>query len=467
MRIGILDQTCSGWPEGPSYNRIILASLNLSARRDGRIQSFGSKPKGDEFLFLAREDGIEASHFILRIPLTALGNSRGAAQRLDDLALNVVIPVRDKLIREISTAAVGWIPDFQHYRMPNLFSSDDLISRDALFETIAAAAQLILVFGDAVRRDFVEFLPARAAKVRAASFASSLWSVPLEDNPQSTTSKYHIPASFVLAANWFSRCNSQTVLLSALSILKERRLRIPLVVTGVPAGNSDTENISEFLGMGARLGLMDQVYLLGNVPYTELISIMRCATLVVNSSSFEGWSISMEDAKGLGRPLICSSIPIHREQAPNALGFFDSHNAEQLAALLAEYFPQLSPGPSFDAEANALAAAKSRSLDCGKALLAIGREAAEGSRLAEETQSGIRHYLQGKRFYLRYLVGKGAFRLKKLTRPSNCLRLLHDVSLKFHGMELGVLRQYEPRRLHAESYPTLCKEDKALPSNPR
>ncbi len=191
---------------------------------------------------------------------------------------------------------------------------------------------------------------------------------------------------------------------------------------------------------------------------------MRCAALIVNSSSFGGWSISIEDAKGLGRPLICSNIPIHREQAPDALVFLIRRVLTQLAALLLEHFPQLSPGPSFDAEANALAAAKSRSLDFGKALLAIGREAAQGSRLTEETQSSIRHYLQGKRSHLRYLVGKGTFRLKKLTRPSNCLRLLHDLSLKFHGMELGVLRQYEPRRLHAESIPTLCKEDNALPA---
>ncbi len=241
MRIGILDQTCSGWPEGASYNRIILASLDLSKKGNGRIQSFGSKSKGDEFFFLARENSIEAPQAILRIPFTALGNSRGAAQRLDDLALDVVIPVREKLVREISTTAVGWIPDFQHYRMPNLFSSDDLISRDVLFETIAAAAQLVLVFGDAVRRDFVEFFPARAAKVRVAPFASTLWSAPLEENPQSTTSKYHIPASFVLVVNRFSRRNSQTVLLSALSILRERGLRIPLVIAGLPPENSDTD----------------------------------------------------------------------------------------------------------------------------------------------------------------------------------------------------------------------------------
>jgi hypothetical protein len=58
--------------------------------------------------FLAREDGIEASQSMLRIPLTALGNSRGAAQRLDDLALDVVIPAREKLVCEIFDGR-GWM----------------------------------------------------------------------------------------------------------------------------------------------------------------------------------------------------------------------------------------------------------------------------------------------------------------------------------------------------------------------
>jgi hypothetical protein len=177
-----------------------------------------------------------------------------------------------------------------------------------------------------------------------------------------------------------SRCNDQAVILRALSILKQSGLQVPLVRTGLASHNSDPNirNMSEFFQVCARLGLMEQVHLLGDLPYTELVSIMRCATLIVYPSAFEGWSISIEDAKALGRPLICSNIPIHREQAPDALVFFDSHIAEQLAALLAEHFPQLSPGPSFDAEANALAAAKSRSLDFGKALLAIGSEAAQG-----------------------------------------------------------------------------------------
>jgi glycosyltransferase involved in cell wall biosynthesis len=144
-------------------------------------------------------------------------------------------------------------------------------SRDILFQTIVRAAQLILVFSDTTRCGFVEFLPAGADKVRVAPLASMLWSASLEENPEITPSKYHIPPRFVLLVNQFSPRNNQAILLPALSILKQSGLRIPFVVAGSP---SDIENLSEFFQMCSRLELMKQVHLLGNLAYTELVSIM-------------------------------------------------------------------------------------------------------------------------------------------------------------------------------------------------
>ena len=69
MRIGILDQTCPGWPEGASYTRIILASLALSKKGNGPVQALGGvdTAEDDEVIFLARENSIEAPQAILRI----------------------------------------------------------------------------------------------------------------------------------------------------------------------------------------------------------------------------------------------------------------------------------------------------------------------------------------------------------------------------------------------------------------
>jgi len=77
---------------------------------------------------------------------------------------------------------------------------------------------------------------------------------------------------------------------------------------------------------------------------------MRAAALIIQPSFFEGWSTSIEDCKALGRPLLCSNIPVHREQVPDALGFFDPKKPEMLGDLLAEFYGDLEPGPSVSSE---------------------------------------------------------------------------------------------------------------------
>jgi hypothetical protein len=67
-----------------------------------------------------------------------------------------------------------------------------------------------------------------------------------------------------------------------------------------------------------------------------------------------GWPTTVQDAKALGRPVACSSIALHREQAPNAVGFFDHQSPGELAELLRAQWPKLLPGPDPAAESIAL-----------------------------------------------------------------------------------------------------------------
>jgi GT2 family glycosyltransferase len=86
----------------------------------------------------------------------------------------------------------------------------------------------------------------------------------------------------------------------------------------------------------------------------------------------------------------------------------------------------------------------------------------------QSKRAELRKYLRQKRAHFDYITGRAMFCLKKwpgnLTRSSYYLRLLHDLLCKYHRMELGVLRQYQPRRLRAESFPPLRKEEDALPA---
>jgi hypothetical protein len=50
-----------------------------------------------------------------------------------DAGLDVVIPVRDHTVYDLDLPFVGWIPDFQHLRLPELFDPRRLIFEINLF----------------------------------------------------------------------------------------------------------------------------------------------------------------------------------------------------------------------------------------------------------------------------------------------------------------------------------------------
>jgi glycosyltransferase involved in cell wall biosynthesis len=79
------------------------------------------------------------------------------------------------------------------------------------------------------------------------------------------------------------------------------------------------------------LGIRDSFRVLGVVPYSDMMSLMRNAVAIVNPSLFEGWSSTVEEAKILGKTILLSDLPVHREQNPKRAIFFDPNNAGTLA----------------------------------------------------------------------------------------------------------------------------------------
>ena len=485
MKIGILDQTCAGWSGGASYTRALLTSLAV-ARTNASAPSHGNGlPQENRLVFLARAGKIGLPDRVEMASFASVVQAYAATGRVSDFGFDVVLPVRDNAVHDIPTAKVGWIPDFQHYRLPELFSLNDLAARDALFDTIARDCELVIVSSESSREDFETFLPLFAGKARVLPFPSILWAAPLSEDPQRIVLNYHLPSKYGLVANQFWRHKNHSVLPDALAILKQQGIELSFVLTGLPTDYRDAENqhLSEFFQTCARLDVRNQVHFLGHLPYWDMISLMRCAAVVVQPSRFEGWNTSVEDAKALGRPLICSDIPVHRDQAPGALGLFDANSPEELAQLLSASFSDLDPGPSPLLETSALARSKARAVEFGRSLLSIAQEAyslralrTRGSspslrdlpdsrtpdttprptgELNQQRVGPIRSYLRQKRDHLRYIIGKFSFHLTYWRHHLHQLRhLLFQGIINFHGNELGVLRQYAPRPIRLERFPS-------------
>jgi glycosyltransferase involved in cell wall biosynthesis len=377
MRVGLLDQTTKGWSAGASFTRMMLACLELV--KDDR---------GAEVILLTRSEESRTASSFESIFIGEHPNQGQWTERVKDAGLDVIIPVRDHTVYEVDLPFVGWIPDFQHLRLPELFDPADIRSRDQLYSAIAQKSSSILLSSETARLDFQEFFPDHAEKARVAHFPSLLWTLEHEDD-SATLRKYHLPRKFALVANQFWRHKNHRILPPALGLLKRRKIDFNLVVTGLPCDYRDPENktLSEFFQESAKEDVMESIHFLGQIRFSDLVAMMRAAALIIQPSFFEGWSTSIEDSKALGRPLLCSDIPVHREQVPDALGFFDPMKPEMLADLLAEIYGDLRPGPDLQREEAAFALARKHASEYGFRLLEMTSEAA---RLNELERVGSR-----------------------------------------------------------------------------
>jgi len=390
IRIGVVNMAVEWWTAGASYTRMMVESL--AATKEGRGGQNGREP---EILLLSKkrsgvkdEEGMPATIRHFKKPEYGPGERLWRAMRglgekseLYETALrykaSVLLPVLQIDVPRPPVPTIGWIPDFQHRHWPEFYSKASLASRDRACRELAERARLILLSSESARDDLAGYLPEYVGKARVLPFPSLFaFHPPGNEEPRETVARYRLPDKFALVANQFWQHKNHRVVVEAVRLLKEGGLRIPVVMTGQPSDFRDPQNrtVSELLQQIAKAGLGGEITVLGQVAYGELIGLMRAAAVIAQPSQCEGWSTVVEDGKALGRPLMCSSIATHREQAPGALGFFEWNRPDELAELIGKHWANLAPGPDEGAEATGLAAEREFARTHGRKLLKICAE---------------------------------------------------------------------------------------------
>jgi glycosyltransferase involved in cell wall biosynthesis len=295
------------------------------------------------------------------------------------LRISVLLPARVLPFRSRRFKTIGWIPDFQHVYLPEFFSQTTREYRDQTFRSLAEGCTLVMLSSHNALEHFAAFAPEYRHKARAVPFPSPFAFERLEENVFATQEKFKLPSKFALVANQFWRHNNHELVIDAIRQLRHRDLRLHVVITGLPADYRDPNNetTSRILQSIASAGLWSEITVLGMVSDPDLANLMRAAAVVIQPSRFEGWSTVVQECKSLGRPLICSDIPSHREQAPNALGFVPCDRSDVLADLLGHSWPSLRPGPDLATEERALAAEREFARRHGDTLLQLCHEAVD------------------------------------------------------------------------------------------
>jgi glycosyltransferase involved in cell wall biosynthesis len=102
-----------------------------------------------------------------------------------------------------------------------------------------------------------------------------------------------------------------------LHLLKQQGHEVVVAAIGKP---DDYRHHFEMLrSLVVSYGLEDNFRFLGMVSRQHVFALMRTCVALVNSSLFEGWSSTVEEAKSLGVPMLLSNLGVHVEQAGDPL----------------------------------------------------------------------------------------------------------------------------------------------------
>jgi len=229
-----------------------------------------------------------------------------------------------------------WIPDFQHLYLPEYFSRLQLYERNRYFKDLCRKCQGIILSSQAAKSDLEKYYPAHRAKLYVLHFVAKLVKGYEKISFDYLAEKYNIKSQYFHLPNQFWAHKNHDVVIEALRILKEKGKEVLVVATGNPVDYRKSGTYKNIMQKIREYGIKDQFNLIGVVPYKELMAIMLHSIAVINPSFFEGWSSTVEEAKSMGKRIILSDIPVHREQKPARGIYFTPGDPEELAEILSD-----------------------------------------------------------------------------------------------------------------------------------
>ncbi|MGA8831421.1 MAG: glycosyltransferase, partial [Desulfomonilaceae bacterium] len=230
--------------------------------------------------------------------------------------------------------AIGWIPDFQHVRRPDFFSPKTIQFRTHHFKALCDYCQRIVLSSKDALGDLQAFSPEAEAKSIVLNFVSCLTGVTKIPDRKSLEKRYNFRGTYFHVPNQFWVHKNHRVLIEALGLLKQEDQNMLMLATGSTFDSQCGNHTESLVALAKQMGVDKQFRILGTIPYLDMIGLMAHSAAVINPSLFEGWSTSVEEARSLGKQIILSDIPVHREQNPPRSWFFAPTDAQSLTQIM-------------------------------------------------------------------------------------------------------------------------------------
>ncbi len=233
--------------------------------------------------------------------------------------------------------SVNWIPDFQHRHLQAMFDAPEIAKRDNHYRILLEKSDRVIVSSQDAFKDAIAFVPEAVSRISVLPFVAQpdpkVFRMKKED-VQQIKQKYNLPERFCFLPNQFWKHKNHIVVFEALSQLKQEGFGVFVVCSGSLDDYRNPEHVETLKKFIADHHLQENIFLLGQLPYEDVGLLYAAASIVINPSLFEGWSTSVEESKSIGKKILLSDIPVHREQSPRGGVYFNPHDPRDLAKQL-------------------------------------------------------------------------------------------------------------------------------------
>ena len=276
-----------------------------------------------------------AAHFLRRVVRKLTGRDWLFERWLRRRQVHVLSHA-DPLGRAAAIPVIGHIADLGVHFFSELYSPK---TGDALKRHIhrhVNAVDTVLLSSAAVEDDFRKLYGATKGVRKVVHMVPAIDARdPLAE--RAVVERYALPDRFFYLPNKFWVHKNHRVVIEALGMLRARHRSVRIVSTGMTNDERQPHHFVTLMERARELGVEEDLQVLGIVPAADVTALMRNCVAVINPSKFEGWGLSVAEAREMGKAVILADIPVFREHGAVRVEYFPADDAGALADILIKH----------------------------------------------------------------------------------------------------------------------------------
>lgn len=273
----------------------------------------------------------------------------------------------------LSYKTMCWIPDFQFKKLPNMYSFVDRLRANRLYLKYCKQSDILVLSSYDSKNHLSKYSGEYLDKARVLQFVvtpdHNVYDMTLDNKGSDLENHYCIKGKYFYLPNQFWKHKNHLAVFKAVKLLKDRGVDVTVICSGAMQDFRNKDHINNLCNYLKENNLIENIKLLGVIPYEHVQYFMRNCVSIINPSLFEGWSTTVEEAKSLGKNIILSNINVHLEQNPAGGSYFAPDDPVALSEIVYYKWCSSNGGPDYDLEAYARAALNTRIREFGNTYL--------------------------------------------------------------------------------------------------